>query len=98
MDPFLKGTDKTGTGQVSFTRKNLSEPFHFLFEPFHFFRLCKRGLTFTNFHLHWRYDARRPREIPLNVSVFTKHGLVTSPVIFVQVRWFVNSGCPIYLS
>ena len=26
MDPFCNGTSKTGTGQVSFTRKNLSEP------------------------------------------------------------------------
>ena len=33
MDPFLNGTGKTGTGQVLFTRKNLSEPFHFLSEP-----------------------------------------------------------------
>ena len=45
MDPFFKGTGKTGTGQVSFTRKNLSEPFHFLSEPFHFFRSCKRALN-----------------------------------------------------
>ena len=37
---FLKG--KTGTDQISFTRKNCSEPFHFLSEPFHFFRSCKR--------------------------------------------------------
>ena len=37
MDPFFNGTGKTGTGQESFTRKNLSEPFHFLSEPFHFF-------------------------------------------------------------
>ena len=45
MDPFLNGTGKTGTGQVSFTRKNLSEPFHFLSEPFHFFRSCKRAFS-----------------------------------------------------
>ena len=32
MDPFWNGTGKTGTGQVSFTRQNLSEPFHFLSE------------------------------------------------------------------
>ena len=45
MDPFLNGTGKTGTGQVSFTRKNVSEPFHFLSEPFHFFRSCKRAFS-----------------------------------------------------
>ena len=45
MDPFLNGTGKTGTGQVSFTRKNLSEPFHLLSEPFHFFRSCKRAFS-----------------------------------------------------
>ena len=44
MDPFLNGPGKTGTGHVSFTRKNLSEPFHFLSEPSHFFRSCKRAL------------------------------------------------------
>ena len=33
-----------GKGQVSFTRKNVSEPFQFLSEPFHFFRSCKRPL------------------------------------------------------
>ena len=43
MDPFFNGTGETGMGQVSFTRKNLSEPFHFLSEPFHFFRSCKRA-------------------------------------------------------
>ena len=37
MDPFLNGTGKTGMGQVSFTSKNLSEPFHFLSEPLLFF-------------------------------------------------------------
>ena len=46
MDPFFNGTGKTGTGQVSFTRKNLSEPFHLLSEPFHLFRSCKRALNF----------------------------------------------------
>ena len=40
MDPFLNETGKNGMGQVSFRRKNLSEPFHFLSEPFHFFRSC----------------------------------------------------------
>ena len=45
MDPFFNGTGKTGTGQVSFTRKNLSEPFHFLSEPFHFFGSCKRAFN-----------------------------------------------------
>ena len=43
MDPFLNGTGKTGTGQVSFKRKNLSDLFHFLSEPFHFFRSCERA-------------------------------------------------------
>ena len=31
MDPFWNGTGKTGTVQISFTRKNLSEPFHFAY-------------------------------------------------------------------
>ena len=46
MDPFLDGTGKTGTGQVSFTRKNLSESFHFLSEPFHFLRRVNGPLMF----------------------------------------------------
>ena len=48
MDPFWNGTGKTGTGQVSFTRKNLSEPFHFLSEPIHFFRSCKPVFIITD--------------------------------------------------
>ena len=38
--PFFYGTGKTGTGQVSFTRKNSSQPFHF-------FRSCKRPLNIS---------------------------------------------------
>ena len=38
MDTFWNGTGKTGTGHVSFTRKNS-------FEPFHFFRSCKGPLS-----------------------------------------------------
>ena len=45
--PFFYGTGKTGTGQVSFIRKNSSQPFHFLSEPFHFFRSCKRPLNIS---------------------------------------------------
>ena len=37
MDLFRNGTDKTGTGQVPFTRQISSEPFVFLSEPFQFF-------------------------------------------------------------
>ena len=48
MDPFWNRTGKTGTGQVSFTRKNLSEPFHFLSEPIHFFRSCKPVFIITD--------------------------------------------------
>ena len=44
MDLFRNGTDKTGMGQVPFTRQILSEPFVFLSEPFQFFRSCKRPL------------------------------------------------------
>ena len=36
---------QTGTGQVLFTRQNLSEPFVFLSEPFQFFRSCKRPFS-----------------------------------------------------
>ena len=36
--PFFERTGKTGTGQVSFRRKNLSEPFHI-------FRSCKRAFN-----------------------------------------------------
>jgi len=43
IDLFRNGTDKTGTGQVPFTRQILSEPFVFLSEPFQFFRSCKRA-------------------------------------------------------
>ena len=46
MDPFFNGTGKTGTDQVSFTRKNLSEPFQFLSEPFRFFRSYKQALSY----------------------------------------------------
>ena len=42
MDLFRNGTDKTGTGQVPFTRQILSEPFVFLSE---LFRSCKRALN-----------------------------------------------------
>ena len=45
MDLFRNGTDKTGTGQVPFTRQILSEPFVFLSEPFQFFRSCKRPFS-----------------------------------------------------
>ena len=45
MDLFRNGTDKTGTGQVPFTRQILSEPFVFLSEPFQFFRSSKRPLS-----------------------------------------------------
>ena len=45
MDLFRNGTDKTGTGQVPFTRQILSEPFVSLSEPFQFFRSCKRALS-----------------------------------------------------
>ena len=45
MDLFRNGTDKTGTGQVPFTRQILSEPFVFLSEPFEFFRSCKRAFN-----------------------------------------------------
>ena len=44
MDLLRNGTDKTGTGQIPFTRQILSEPFVFLSEPFHLFRSCKRAL------------------------------------------------------
>ena len=37
MDLFRNGTDTTGTGQVPFTRRILSEPFVFLSGPFQFF-------------------------------------------------------------
>ena len=47
MRKFCKGTDKrmarSSENRVSFTRKNLSEPFHFLSEPFLFFRSCNRA-------------------------------------------------------
>ena len=56
MDPFFNGTGKTGTGQVSFTRKNLSEPFHFLSEPFHFFCSCKRAFNQQDVHRCWYLD------------------------------------------
>ena len=39
--PFWNERDKTGSDQVSFTRKNYSVPFYFLTEPFHCFRSCK---------------------------------------------------------
>ena len=45
MDLFRNGTDKTGTGQVPFTRRILSEPFVFLSEPLQFFRSCKRPFS-----------------------------------------------------
>ena len=47
MDLFRNGTDKTGTGQVPFTRQILSEPFVFLSEPFQFFRSCIRPFKTT---------------------------------------------------
>ena len=34
-----------GPDSLLFTRKHLSEPFHFLSEPFHFFRSCKRAFS-----------------------------------------------------
>ena len=41
MDLFRKRTDKTGTGEVPFTRQSLSDPFFFLSEPFQIFWSCK---------------------------------------------------------
>ena len=63
MDLFRNGTDKTGTGQVPFTRQILSEPFVFLSEPFQFFLSCKRAL---NVNLNkpataWRFDGSLSR-------------------------------------
>ena len=49
MDLFRNGTDTTGTGQIPFTRRILSEPFVFLSGPFQFFRSCKRALSWPNF-------------------------------------------------
>ena len=45
MNLFRNGTDTTGTGQVPFTRRILSEPFVFLSGPFQFFRSCKRAYS-----------------------------------------------------
>ena len=45
MELFLNGTGKSGTGQVPFTRKNLSEPFHFFRSCKRAFRLKRRVLT-----------------------------------------------------
>ena len=49
MDLFRNGTDKTGTGQVPFTRQILSEPFVFLSEPSQFFLSCKRAFKILFF-------------------------------------------------
>ena len=67
MDPFFDGTGKTGTAQVSFTRtENVSERFHFLSEPFHFFRSCvyqivallERALSQKSYLFFWGSGIR----------------------------------------